>query len=162
MAVEFKKILFPTDFSELSRYALPYVKQVADWHDAQVYCLHVVDESYQNWSPVGPEGMPIVIPPGNLLHESCFAEAQQEMDRFVQQYLTDFKCAPIHKVVVGRPFVEIITAARDLQVDLIIMSTHGRGGLVHVLIGSTTEKVVRKAPCPVLTVRQPSDKFELP
>ena len=62
----------------------------------------------------------------------------------------------------GEPFVEIIRRARKDSVDLIVMGTHGRTGLDHVLFGSTAEKVVRKSPCPVLTVRLPGRRFSMP
>jgi nucleotide-binding universal stress UspA family protein len=62
----------------------------------------------------------------------------------------------------GTPFYEIIRFAREGDVDLIVMGTHGHTGLTHVLLGSVTEKVVRKAPCPVLTVRHPEHEFVHP
>jgi nucleotide-binding universal stress UspA family protein len=65
-------------------------------------------------------------------------------------------------VVVGSPFVEIIRYARAQQVDLIVMGTHGRGPVEHMLLGSVAEKVVRKASCPVLTVRSPQHEFVHP
>ena len=60
------------------------------------------------------------------------------------------------------PFVQIVRAAADLKADLIVLGTHGRSGLKHALFGSVAEKVVRKAPCPVLSVRHPDHKFEMP
>ena len=65
-------------------------------------------------------------------------------------------------VVVGIPFMEIIHAAKELNSDMIIMGTHGRTGLQHVLMGSVAEKVVRRAPCPVLTVKHPDHEFKMP
>jgi nucleotide-binding universal stress UspA family protein len=62
----------------------------------------------------------------------------------------------------GTPFLEIVTAARELDSDLIVVGTHGRTGLAHVMIGSVAEKVVRKAPCPVLTVKHPEHEFVMP
>jgi nucleotide-binding universal stress UspA family protein len=62
----------------------------------------------------------------------------------------------------GSPFVEIVRYARDEKIDLIIMGTHGRGPIAHMLLGSVAERVVRKAPCPVLTVRQSQHEFVLP
>ncbi len=66
------------------------------------------------------------------------------------------------KLVKGNTDLEIIQAARDESVDIIVMGTHGRTGLAHVLIGSVAEKVVREAPCPVLTVKHPEHKFVRP
>jgi nucleotide-binding universal stress UspA family protein len=63
---------------------------------------------------------------------------------------------------VGAPFLEIIHAAQSESADLIVMGTHGRSGLAHVLMGSVAERVVNKAPCPVLTVRHPDRKFKHP
>lgn len=65
-------------------------------------------------------------------------------------------------VAVGRPFAEIIGYARRNDVDLIVMATHGRGAIAHVLLGSTTEKVVRKAPCAVMTIRNRPEDFVMP
>ena len=65
-------------------------------------------------------------------------------------------------VVLGTPFVKIITVAREEDVDLIVMGTHGLTGLTHIPIGSVAEKVVRKAPCPVLTVKHPEHEFVMP
>jgi universal stress protein A len=64
--------------------------------------------------------------------------------------------------VTGTPFVEIVAAAKRHDSDLIVIGTHGRGALAHALIGSVAERVVRKAPCPVLTVRSGTHRFEMP
>jgi len=64
--------------------------------------------------------------------------------------------------VVGSPFVEIVRYARTHDIDLVIMGTHGRGPIAHMLMGSTAERVVRKAPCPVLTVKHPEHEFVMP
>ena len=66
------------------------------------------------------------------------------------------------KLVTGNTFLEIIQVARDDDVDMIVMGTHGRTGLAHVLIGSVAERVVREAPCPVLTVKHPEHEFVKP
>ena len=62
----------------------------------------------------------------------------------------------------GPPFLEIVRYAQEANIDLIVLGTHGRGGLAHMLLGSVAEKVVRKAPCPVLTVRHPEHEFVAP
>ncbi len=157
MSINFANILFPTDFSELSINALAYARHLVSTFDSQLHCLHVADEAYQYWSGMGPESIPIGPPPDEVLE---FHTAQ--MERFKQEHLSGFNKAPITQVVMGRPFAEIIAYGRDQHIDVIVMATHGRGGLAHVLLGSTTEKVVRKASCAVLTVRASDEKFELP
>ena len=157
MAVEFKRILHPTDFSELSLHALKYARELAETFSAQLYCLHVIDESYQYWSAMGPEMAPVTPPVEDLT-----SMAQGQMERFADEHLVGMKFAPISAVVSGKPFAEIARYARENSIDLIVLATHGRGGLTHVLLGSTAEKVVRKAPCPVLTVRDPQHEFQMP
>ena len=66
------------------------------------------------------------------------------------------------EMVCGSPFLEIIAYAKSREIDLIVMGTHGRGPIAHMLMGSVAEKVVRKAPCPVLTVRHPEHEFLMP
>ena len=81
--------------------------------------------------------------------------------KFVKENLSDLnKVTP--RVLVGTPFVEIIRYAREQSIDLIVMGTHGHSALAAMLLGTVAEKVVRKAPCPVLTVRDPRHKFEAP
>jgi nucleotide-binding universal stress UspA family protein len=84
------------------------------------------------------------------------------MKTFEQEHLTGLKRPPVTQVTMGRPFAEIVGYARTQNVDLIVMGTHGRGAIAHVLLGSTTEKVVRKAGCAVLTVRGSEHKFVMP
>jgi nucleotide-binding universal stress UspA family protein len=94
-----------------------------------------------------------------MLHpdEAAHAELEEWND-------PDFEHAKrvTRSVIRGTPFVEIVRYAREQNVDLIVMGTHGRTGLEHALIGSVTEKVVRKAPCPVLTVRPEGHQFVMP
>ena len=157
MSIRFERILFPTDFSELSRSALQHARAIADAFDADFHCLYVVDEAYQYWGAMGPESIPVGPPPDDMLEA-----AAKRMDRFKSDHLSDLKRPPITKVLLGRPFTEIIAYAREHEIGLIIMGTHGRGALAQMLLGSTTEKVVRKASCPVLTVRSPDQNFVMP
>ena len=84
------------------------------------------------------------------------------MEKFGAEHLSGMKKPAITHVAYGRPFAEIIAYAREHAIDLIVMGTHGRGAIAHVLLGSTTEKVVRKSPCPVLTIRTSEHPFEMP
>jgi len=84
------------------------------------------------------------------------------MTAFVEDNITELESVPVTSVSVGRPFAEIIAYAREHEIDMIVMGTHGRGAIAHMLLGSTTEKVVRKAPCAVLTVRAADQEFEMP
>jgi len=155
--IKLKKILYPTDFSELSLSAVPYVLEFARLFDAEVHCLHVVDEAYQYWMGAGETAVPMVIPSDDLKKT-----AEPQLDDFIKQHFGPDSSAVIRVVVAGRPFLEIIQYARENIMDLIIISTHGRGALASMLLGSVTEKVVRKAPCAVLIVRYPDHKFEMP
>jgi len=157
MGIRISKILYPTDFSEVTLHALKYARELAGTFDAQLYCVHVVDEAYQYWTAMGPESVPVGVAAEDLL-----SLAEGHMQRFADEHLVGLKYAPVTKVLVGAPFREIIAYARENTVDLIVLATHGRGGLSWVLMGSTAEKVVRKAPCPVLTVRHPEHEFVMP
>ena len=139
-----KNILVPVDFSEVSTHALDYAQTVAKALGASVHVLHVLlDLRSQDWSVELPE-----MALGGLL-ESCQTYAQQRLDALAVD-------APGERVVaIGQPFSEIIRYAESHGVDLIVMGTHGLGAIEHMLLGSVAEKVVRKAPCPVLTVREP-------
>ncbi len=157
MSIRFERILFPTDFSDLALVALSHAVQLTDVFDAELHCLHVVDEAYQYWSAMGPESIPVGPPSADLLEL-----AGERMDQFRNEHLADLKQGPITQVTVGRPFTEIIAYARGKSINLIVMGTHGRGAITHMLLGSTTEKVVRKAPCAVMTVRAPDHDFVMP
>lgn len=157
MAIKFEKILFPTDFSELSYAALGHARTLADAFGGVLHGLYVVDEAYLYWSAMGPESIPLVPPPDNLLDL-----ARTRMDEFRAEHLTGLKREPMTHVVLGRPFAEIIGYARDNEIDLIVLGTHGRGAIAQMLLGSTTEKVVRKAPCAVLTIRTSDRDFVMP
>ncbi len=84
------------------------------------------------------------------------------MEKFAAEHLADAGFPVMTEVQMGRPFIEIIRYAREKKIDLIVLGTHGRSGLKHVLLGSVAERVVRKAPCPVLTIRHPEHEFVMP
>jgi len=88
--------------------------------------------------------------------------AQVQMDKFLKEHFDLSSDQPETHIIQGRPFLEIIKYARSNKIDLIVMATHGHGALSSMFLGSVAEKVVRKAPCAVLTVRHPDHKFETP
>lgn len=154
--IKLTKILYPTDFSDLSLAALTYAREFGRQFNAQLHCLHVLDEAYQYWLALGPDGAPI----GPDVEEMA-ETAQRRMTEFANQHLADLPNC-VTKIVNGRPFVQIIQYARQEDIELIVIATHGRSGLRHVLMGSVAEKVVRKAPCPVLTCRSAEHEFVMP
>jgi nucleotide-binding universal stress UspA family protein len=154
--ISLKNILVPTDFSDMSLQAMRYARSFAETYEARLNLLHVVDEASMYWMAMGPNSIPMG-PSSDELVEI----AEKEMEKFIGEHLADVADVG-RKVVLGRPFAEIVKFAREEEIDLIVLCTHGRGGLQHVLLGSVTEKVVRKAPCPVLTVRDPDHDFIMP
>jgi nucleotide-binding universal stress UspA family protein len=149
MNLKISKILCPTDYSDLSLQAVKYARAFAGTFAAQIHCLHVVDEAYLHWNAMGPEGAPMVPPVEDLT-----SYAENHMRQFADEHLIGLKYAPVTKVASGRPYDVIVQYALENTIDLIVIATHGRGGIAHALLGSTVEKVVRKACCPVLVVRE--------
>ena len=153
-----KKILYPTDFSEYSLAALPYAVSIAKQNDAELYCLHVVDMPQEEYL-TSEYMVPLNVP--HVSKDKVLRTARTRMERFVTENLSEIEKVE-SRVIVGVPFVEIIRYARDQSIDLIVIGTHGHSALAAMLLGTVVEKVVRKAPCPVLTVRHPQHKFEMP
>ena len=139
-----RKILVPVDFSEHSRKALEYAIAFAKQFGAELNLVHVV-RPY----PVGPEMAPVDI--------ESVQDAKTELEGMRKQVAEAVHCQT--NLRTGDPCLEIIDAARQLDVDLIIVSTHGRTGLAHLVLGSTAEKLVRHAECPVLVVRRQEHDF---
>lgn len=146
--VTLKTILAPTDFSATSNVALGHAKALAGKFGATLHLIHILPDPHaQAWS-IEAAGIPV--------DEMQTRWAQEARERLAEM-LTDEERQSLHAVVetrVGHPFVEIIRYAKSHDVDLIVLGTHGRGAVEHMLLGSVAEKVVRKAPCPVLTVRE--------
>ena len=149
---EFGKILFPTDFSESAENASRYALSLAKKYGSKVYVIHVI-EPFTYTTEFGLD----------------FSAQLKEMEASARRLLDDI-VASIKKtnldvesvLITGEPFVEIIKYARKEQVDLIVMATHGRSGIEHMLMGSVAEKVVRKSPCPVLTIKKSGQTFTMP
>jgi len=154
--IDLHRILVPTDFSEHSANALGYAVAFAEKFGAELHLLHVVQDLAM-FLPDSVTAGPPLMPPVDQLT----AATRAALDRIVAE--NHLSHLPVHTDIrEGTPFYEIIRFAREKDIDLIVMGTHGRSGLVHVLLGSVTEKVVRKAPCPVLTVRHPEHEFVHP
>jgi nucleotide-binding universal stress UspA family protein len=154
--IDLHRILVPTDFSKHSHNALNYAAAFADRFGAALYLLHVVQD-LALFIPEAVSVAPPIAPPVKQMT----AAVREALDRVVRE--NDLSRFEVHcEVREGTPFYEIIQFAKDAGIDLIIMGTHGHSGLAHVLLGSVTEKVVRKAPCPVLTVRHPEHEFVHP
>jgi nucleotide-binding universal stress UspA family protein len=141
--------LVPIDFSEYSLHALDYAVELAGKLDARLTLLHVIQSL-----PVGGADMGVTLPYAYI--ENLEAELRRSLESY-RERITAKGLLSDSVIVHGVPFQEIIEIAKARQVDLIIMGTHGRTGLLHVLLGSVAEKVVRLAPCPVLVTRRPTD-----
>ncbi len=141
---EIKTILFPTDFTEASVKVLPYATYLADKLGAKLMVLFVVEElsKYANF----------YVPHSALdnLEAELMESARKKMESFVEDYFEGF---PVETMIRrGDIPEEIIKVAEEKEIDLIVMGTHGRKGLEKVLLGSVAERVVKGAPCPVMTV----------
>lgn len=155
--IQLSNILMPTDFSEVSLVSVKYARSLAEQYEATLHCIHVVDESYQYWAGLGPEGVP-----AGPSYEDLIRQSREYMREFIDRQLSGMSVPVVTDILAGRPFMEIIRYAREKSIDMIVIATHGRSAIQQVLLGGTTEKVVRKAPCPVLTVRQGQHEFEMP
>lgn len=148
-------ILFPTDCSERSKDVLGYAIEVARKFEASITLLHVVSDislygtSTDYLSPINYEHMIDDYEKYSKKHLEEFWESEKSTDVEVKMVL-----------VVGDPFKEIIQYAKDKDMDLIVLSTHGRTGLQHIMLGSVAEKVVRYSPVPVMTVRDKTHQYK--
>jgi nucleotide-binding universal stress UspA family protein len=147
-------ILVPIDFSDSSRDALEQAVFFAERFDARLEVLHV----WEVPAYVRPDL--VVWMEGSDEHRKPMAEvaearAEQEMDAFLRKLPLEARRRITERLVGGNPVEVILRLTRDEPFDLVVMGTHGRTGLSHLLLGSVAERVVRGAGCPVLTVRAP-------
>jgi len=145
------RILVPIDFSDCAKKALQYALPLALQFRARLLLVYVMPAHYFVGSEFGPVDFPV--PEGEWREQS-----RQELQALAEREVGGrVPCDTM--VVQGQPAHEIAVCARELEADLIVISTHGRTGLRHVLVGSVAENVVRYAPCPVLVVREQEHEF---
>lgn len=145
--ISLKKILVPTDFSDFSQRALEFALSLADEFRSKVYVMHVWDMPMTS-SLLPPEPYPeLVLTEEQKAGEEHLVKVANELKA------SGFDAEPVF--VFGKPYMEIVRAARELEADLIVLGSHGRSGISHLVLGSVAEKVVRLAPCPVFTVKLP-------
>ena len=154
--ISLKAILLPTDFSDYSAYATKYACAFSEQFDAELHILHVFQEAVPT-TPMTGLAFP---PPESYLTEIREHAAKSLAELLDREWETGRRI--VRATAKGVPFVEIIRYAKQGDVDMIVMGTHGRTGLAHMLMGSVAEKVVRKAPCPVLTVHPTDHQFVMP
>ena len=148
MEPNIKKVLVPIDFSDYSKAALRYAVNFAQMFNSEMILVYVVE--------------PVIYPPDFSMGQIAIPSVNTEWDTKAKEELEKLAATEIPKnikvtttIKTGKPFLEIIDTASELDTDIIIIATHGHTGVEHILFGSTAEKVVRKAPCPVLTLREP-------
>ena len=154
--IALKNVLVATDFGEAADAALTYGRALAGRFGATLHVLHVADNIYLR--AYGPEP-PVVLP--TLQTDIEEAARKRLADLLVD---SDASGPPTTPTVLtsSAPAFAIVDYARDNNIDLIVMGTHGRQALAHIMMGSVAERVVRMAPCPVLTVRHPEHEFVRP
>ncbi len=141
----FQKILVPTDFSPHADAALRLACELAKSNEAALYVVHVYDLLLTSL----PEGM-------TYYDTAAVTYMREELGKRLAQVQRNATAAGVRqvetKLIEGQPYREIVRAAEESKSQLIVMGTHGRTGIAHVLLGSVAERVARKAPCPVITV----------
>ncbi len=143
--MEIKNILFPTDFGAAVKVAAPYAADLARRYGAKVYVMHVL---YNLSADAWGYGTHFDT---DTLYEEMKTSAKTELDALVEKYFSGIETEI--KLELGTPYEDIIWFADEKEVDLIVVGSHGRKGLGRVLFGSTAMRVVKNAPCAVLTVR---------
>jgi universal stress protein A len=152
--IALKKILVATDFGDAAARAVAYGRELARMFGATLHLLHVTDDIYMNAG-------------GVELYQAAPSDLQRDIDEPARKALkellldSDSNGPPTVPAILASatPALTIVQYAQTNNVDLIVMGTHGRGRFAHMVMGSVAERVVRLAPCPVLTVRQPEHAF---
>ncbi len=152
MVPDIKKVLVPIDFSDYSKEALIYTLNFIKCFNADITLVYVIEPVIY---PPDFSATQISIPPTDV---EITKNAEENLNRLINREIpSEIKVKSVIKI--GKPFYEIIETAKEENIDLIIISSHGHSGVEKILFGSTAEKVVRKAPCPVLSLRTPLKGF---
>ena len=149
--VEFTKILFPCDFTDASKKVAPYALSTAKKYGAQLYVLHAVDD-LEGWG-----GVYMPYSHREDIIRQAMGQAENIMDNLCKEYFDPYPDL-VKRLVSGDPAEQILQTIRDEGIDLVIVGTHGRGGLEHFIFGSVAEKVVKQSPVPVMVINP--DKVE--
>jgi len=150
----FKKIVCPIDFSEFTDEIVKYAVNITKKFNAELHLIHIIP-NLNYFTPYES-----FLTPENLV--AIEKNIEKEVEKDFEKVTKDIDM-PLKKIVkTGVTFVEIIDYIKEEDIDLVVMGTHGRSGIEHILIGSVAEKVVRKSPCPVLTIRPRDKKFSMP
>lgn len=155
--IKLNKILVPTDFSDFSKPALTYGCAMASRFDAELHLLNVCPDPVM----LMPEAAALGAINLNEHAEALQKSATEQLQQLPPDGWENGK-EVIRTTDVGSPFLKIIQYAKDVEIDLIVIGTHGRSGLTHLLMGSVAENIVRKSPCPVMTVKPEGHQFVMP
>ncbi len=160
-----ENILVPVDFSPYSTEALLYAATLADHLASTVVVLHVIAKEIEEQTvhQRAGRGVPLLGVTSETLgvspemHEAVVVDLRERAQTALQHFLpSELSGRSVElRVEIGHPFEQILEVAKGERVDMIVMGTHGRTGLAHIVLGSVAERVVRMAPCPVLTVKAP-------
>ena len=154
--IRIKNVLVATDFSEPSAAALDYGRELARSFNATLHVVHVTDNVFLQF---GGEAYMAVVPD---LQRDVDATARRQLEALLdEEDRAALRATPVVISAAAKPAV-IVDYASKHGIDLIVMGTHGRGAVSHLLMGSVAERVVRTAPCPVLTVHHPEREFLVP
>jgi nucleotide-binding universal stress UspA family protein len=156
--IALRRILVATDFGPASDTALRYGRELAGRFGAELHLLHAVGNVYR--AAANGYGGGISVPPN--LQEDIERSAKTQLDGLLSEEDRREFHPTVEVVTHDTPAYAIVDYARTHKIDLIVLGTHGRGAFAHLFMGSVAERVVRTAPCPVLTLRNPEHEFVLP
>jgi universal stress protein A len=146
------RIVVPIDFSEYSKKSLRYATEFAVSFQSEILLVYVIE----------PIAYPADFSFGQIALPMSDADLRQRAEAQLQRLIdTEIQGRLVARAAVraGKPSSEIVQYAKEEEADLIIIATHGHSGVEHVLFGSTAERVIRKAPCPVLSIRDKEKEF---